>query len=71
MFLKYRIYANKPETIKALKDNIQREIAEIERQICRNIAENFTKRIVDVHSGDNVKISFSITKLSTLYYKFQ
>lgn len=41
-YLKDRVYLNKPETIEALKENIRREIIDIEPQICRNLIANFT-----------------------------
>jgi len=44
-FLKSRVYANKPQTINDLKNNIQVAIREIIAATCRKVIENFDIRI--------------------------
>lgn len=44
-FLKSRVYANKPQTINDLKNNIQVAIREITPATCRKVIENFDIRI--------------------------
>jgi hypothetical protein len=44
VFVKSRVYANKPQTIPELKAEIGRVIGVIEPQLCGNIIENFVKR---------------------------
>lgn len=44
-YLKSRVYANNPQTLQQLKDNIRRAIAEISPDMCRKVIENFQKRI--------------------------
>jgi hypothetical protein len=43
-FVKYRVYANKPQTIPQLKAEIGRVTGEIEPQLCENVVQNFVKR---------------------------
>lgn len=43
--LKGKVYANKPQTIPELKQEIQLAIEAIEPQLCQNVIENFTKRV--------------------------
>jgi len=44
-FLKSRVYANKPQTINDLKNNIQVAICEITPATCQKVIENFDIRI--------------------------
>ena len=39
------VYANKPETSDDLKDNIQREIANVPVEMCARVVENWVHRI--------------------------
>ena len=39
------VYANKPETLDDLKDNIQREIANVPVELCARVVENWVQRI--------------------------
>lgn len=48
-YLKSRVYKNKPNTIAELKQEIRREIAGIEPDLCRRVVENFDKRITSCH----------------------
>lgn len=45
-YLKDRVYANDPQTIPQLKDNIRRVTGEIGPNLCENVVRNFDKRIV-------------------------
>lgn len=45
-YVKGKVYADDPQTIDQLKDNIRRVIGDIEPQLCDNVMENFTKRMV-------------------------
>jgi hypothetical protein len=42
--VKFRFYANKPQTIPELMAEIRRVTGEIEPQLCGNVIENFVKR---------------------------
>ena len=44
-FLKGKVYANDPQTILELKEEIRRTIDEISPQLCQNVIENFIKRV--------------------------
>ncbi|KOC60767.1 hypothetical protein WH47_06913 [Habropoda laboriosa] len=44
-FLKSKVYANNPKTIDELKKNITAAIDESEFQLCKNVMENWVKRI--------------------------
>ena len=44
-FLKGKVYANDPQTIPELKEEIRRTINEISPQLCQNVIENFVKRM--------------------------
>lgn len=44
-YLKSKVYANKPATIQALKNNIIAEINTIQAAICEKVIENFDHRI--------------------------
>lgn len=44
-YVKSKVYANNPQTIHDLKENIRRTIHEIEPQLCSDVIENFDKRI--------------------------
>ncbi|KZC03798.1 hypothetical protein WN55_04255 [Dufourea novaeangliae] len=44
-YVKDQVYADNPQSIEALKTNIRRVIGEIEPQLCKNVIENFDKRI--------------------------
>lgn len=44
-YVKDQVYADNPQTIEALKANIERVIGEIEPQLCQNVIENFDERI--------------------------
>ena len=43
--IKLLVYANKPETLDDLKDNIQREIANVPVEMCARVVENWVQRI--------------------------
>ncbi|CAF4889820.1 unnamed protein product [Pieris macdunnoughi] len=43
-FLKSMVYANKPTTTQALKEEIGRCINEIPQHLCKKVIENFIKR---------------------------
>lgn len=43
-YLKSKAYANKPETLEQLKQNIRDEINEIPREMCENVMKNVLKR---------------------------
>ena len=43
--LKYKCYADKPETIDALKDNIRKAIVEIQPHTIENVLKNWTDRV--------------------------
>ena len=43
--MKSLCYANKPKTIDALQDNIERVIAEIQPDLCEEVIENWVQRI--------------------------
>ena len=44
-YLKSQVYVNKPTTTRALKEEIQRCINEIQPHLCRIVMENFDKRV--------------------------
>ena len=44
-YVKSLCYANKPQTINGLQDNIERVIAEIQSDICERVIENWVQRI--------------------------
>jgi len=44
-YIKSRVYANKPQIINELKNNIQVAIREITPATCRKVIENFDIRI--------------------------
>jgi hypothetical protein len=44
-YVKGKVYANNPQTIQELKDNIRGVICEIEPHLCENVIENFDKRM--------------------------
>ncbi|EFN79275.1 hypothetical protein EAI_06104, partial [Harpegnathos saltator] len=44
-FLKGKVYANDPQTIPELKEEIRRTINEISPQLCQNVIEDFVKRM--------------------------
>ena len=43
--IKSLVYANKPETLDDIKDNIQREIANVPVKMCARVVENCVPRI--------------------------
>ena len=43
--MKSKVYVNKPQTIRQLKDEIQRVINGIPRDVCERVIENFNERI--------------------------
>ena len=43
--IKSLVYANKPTTLDDLKDNIQREIANVPIEMCSRVVENWVQRI--------------------------
>ncbi|XP_044255269.1 uncharacterized protein LOC123005541 [Tribolium madens] len=43
-YLKSQVYANKPQTIAALKENIRQECEQLSPEILRNVMENAIKR---------------------------
>ena len=43
--IKSMVYANKPATLDDLKDNIQREIANVPVEMCARVVENWVQRI--------------------------
>ena len=43
--IKSLVYANKPATLDDLKDNIQREIANVPVKMCARVVENWVQRI--------------------------
>lgn len=43
-YLKSKVYANKPETLKQLKENIREEISNISRDLCENVLKNVIQR---------------------------
>ena len=42
--MKYKVYADAPQSIQELKEKIRAVIDEIEPQMCENVKENFMKR---------------------------
>ena len=44
-YLKSKVYANNPTTLKELKNNIEREIANISADMCERVIENWIQRI--------------------------
>ncbi|CAK9818807.1 hypothetical protein ANTQUA_LOCUS9924 [Anthophora quadrimaculata] len=44
-FLKSKVYVNKPTTIHASKEKIERCINEIQPHLCKTVMENFDKRV--------------------------
>ena len=56
-YLKERVYVNKPRTIPELKDNIRREIQELEPVILRKVMENALTRarICEAENGGHLK----------------
>ncbi|KYN44692.1 hypothetical protein ALC56_00687, partial [Trachymyrmex septentrionalis] len=45
-YLKSQVYVNKPTTTRALKEEIQRCINEIQPHLCKMVMENFDKRFM-------------------------
>ena len=45
VFLKNKVYANKPATIEELKENIRVEISKITVATCQNVIENVVFRL--------------------------
>ncbi|KZC04047.1 hypothetical protein WN55_03832, partial [Dufourea novaeangliae] len=52
-YVKDQVNADNPQSIEALKTNIRRVIGEIEQQLCKNVIENFDKRIDVCKRGRN------------------
>ena len=72
-FVKFRVYANKPQTIPELKAEIRGVIGETEPQLCGNVTENFVKRAIVCQQsrvGDICRILCSTINRSvcTLYW---
>ncbi|KYN32334.1 hypothetical protein ALC56_13191, partial [Trachymyrmex septentrionalis] len=44
-YLKSQVYVNEPTTTRALKEEIQRCINEIQPHLCKMVMENFDKRV--------------------------
>ncbi|KZC14379.1 hypothetical protein WN55_06811, partial [Dufourea novaeangliae] len=44
-FLKSNVYANHPETIQRLKEEIESQIRKIHRPLLQNVLQNFVERI--------------------------
>ncbi|GFT24815.1 hypothetical protein TNCV_3021111 [Trichonephila clavipes] len=44
-YVKSLVYADKPQTLDHLEDNIRRVIADIRKQILKNVIENWTSRL--------------------------
>ena len=44
--VKGKVYADNPQTIPQLKDNIERVIGEIDPSLCENVMKHFGKRLV-------------------------
>ena len=55
-YLKSKVYANKPETLEQLKQNIRDEINEIPREMCENVMKNVLKtaRICEANRGGHL-----------------
>ena len=51
-------YANKPATLDDLKDNIQREIANVPVEMCARVVENWVQRIYQARGGHMTDIEF-------------
>ena len=59
--IKSLVYANKPATLDDLKDNIQREIANVPVEMCARVVENWVQRIdrcKRAHGGHMTDIEF-------------
>ena len=59
--IKSLVYANKPATLDDLKDNIQREIANVSVEMCARVVENWVQRIdrcKRAHNGHMTNIVF-------------
>lgn len=71
--LQDNVYKNNPQTIQELKTNIEDVIREIDPQLCRNVIENFVKRIevCNIVVVDICLILFFTHKFSSLYIIFQ
>lgn len=48
-YVKEKVYANKPETVEHLKEEIRRVIGEIQKHLCENVIQNFNNRITLCH----------------------
>lgn len=60
-YLKEKVYSDNPQTILHLKENIIREIGQINPNVCRNVIQNFAKRMVtcrDLRGGHLSDIIF-------------
>ena len=53
--IKDKCYADKPETIDALKDNIRKAIGEIQLHTIANVLENCTDRVGPMHGQPRQK----------------
>ncbi|KZC03964.1 hypothetical protein WN55_01224 [Dufourea novaeangliae] len=56
-YVKDQVYADNPQSIEALKINIRRVIGEIGSQLCKNVIENFDRRINVCKRGRNGHLS--------------
>ena len=45
VFLKDRVYGNKPQTIQELKLSIEKEVQRIDPETCHRVVQNFQRRI--------------------------
>ena len=46
-YVKYKVYADAPQSIQELKEKIRAVIDKIEHQMCENVMGNFIKRAVE------------------------
>ncbi|GFW91157.1 hypothetical protein TNCV_1808781 [Trichonephila clavipes] len=62
------VYADKPQTLDHLEDNIRRVIADIRPQILEKVIENWTSRLDYIGASRGSPMPEIIFKINTLYY---
>ena len=69
--VKGKVYADNPQTIPQLKDNIERVIGEIDPSLCENVMKHFGKRLVVCQKTEAAiwKISYSIINSQVCTFK--
>ncbi|GFX84092.1 hypothetical protein TNCV_4859001 [Trichonephila clavipes] len=62
------VYANKPQTLDHLEDNIRRVIADIRQQMLEKVIENWTSRLDYIRASRGSHMPEIIFKITKLHY---